>query len=271
MWHAPDVTDALAPLASLAGVAAAVDLARRDVDALLWERSLRTAGGALAAESVLRGARASAAIEGADVRLDALRSGAALDDSPIGRAVAASLRVSTEVPALVSTFAAAPAQALARLAALAGAGVVPDELLGRPRSDDTADDPLRLGPLPSAGAVAARLDSLVGLLVKATSAPAVVVAAVAHGELLALRPFGYGSGLVARAAARLVLAARGLDPNGLAMPEPGLLEVGRPAYVAAARGFGAGTPEGLAAFVVLQAQAVGLGAREARDALGQLT
>jgi hypothetical protein len=265
------VTDVLAPLAALAGVADAVDLARRDVDALLWERSLRTAGGALAAESVLRGARASAAIDGADVRLDALRSGAALDSSPIGQAVAASLRVSTEVPALVSTFAAAPAQALARLAALAGAGAVSDDELGRPRQDDRADDPLRLGPLLPPAEVAARLEALMGVLTADTGAPALVVAAVAHGELLALRPFGYGSGLVARAAARLVLAARGLDPHGLAMPEPGLLAVGRPAYATAARGFLTGTPLGVASFLVLQAQAVGLGARESRAALADLS
>ena len=43
---------------------------------------------------------------------------------------------------------------------------------------------------------------------------AVVVAAVVHGELLALSPFGSGNGLVARAAARLVLIHRGARPQG---------------------------------------------------------
>lgn len=264
------MTDPLAPLASLPGVPEAVALARADVDALLWERSLRTKGAAMAAESVLRGARASAAIEGAEVSLEALRAGAAVDGSPLGREVGASVRVSSEVPRLVATVAAAPSQAFARLAALAGAEAVPDETLGRPRADEVADDPLRLGPLPAAAEVRDRMLALATVLTTPTEAPALVVAAVAHGELLALRPFAHGSGLVARAAARLVLAARGLDPNGLGLPEEGLLAVGRPAYVAAARGFASGSREGLAAFVVLQCQAVGLGARAAREVLADL-
>jgi hypothetical protein len=94
------VTDPLAPLGALPGVPEAVALARADVDALLWERSLRTKGAAMAAESVLRGARASAAIEGAEVALEALRAGAAVDGSPLGREVGASVRVSSEVPRL---------------------------------------------------------------------------------------------------------------------------------------------------------------------------
>ena len=58
-----------------------------------------------------------------------------------------------------------------------------------------------------------------------TSAPALVPAAVVHGELLAAAPFGTADGVVARAAARLVLLGRGLDPTG-AVLAPGLKDDG---------------------------------------------
>ncbi|EUA24311.1 hypothetical protein I552_3251 [Mycobacterium xenopi 3993] len=46
-----------------------------------------------------------------------------------------------------------------------------------------------------------------------------MVAAVAHGELLTLAPFGSADGVVARAVSRLVTVATGLDPHGLGVPE----------------------------------------------------
>jgi hypothetical protein len=58
--------------------------------------------------------------------------------------------------------------------------------------------------------VAARLDGPRPRPHPGTSAPAVVVAAVVHGELMALRPFGVADGLVARAA-----------PAGARRPRPG--------------------------------------------------
>ena len=84
----------------------------------------------------------------------------------------------------------------------------------------------------------------------------------AHAEVAALRPFGWGSGLVARALIRLVLAQRGVDPEFLVAPEVGLRSVGRPAYVRAVRGYAEGTPEGVAAMLRLVAGAVERGARE---------
>ena len=50
----------------------------------------------------------------------------------------------------------------------------------------------------------------------------VVTSGVLHLELLRLHPFDAANGRVARAAARLVLRARGLDPDHLAVPEPSL-------------------------------------------------
>ena len=55
-----------------------------------------------------------------------------------------------------------------------------------------------------------------------TTAPALVVAAVVHAELMTLQPFTYGSGLVTRAVDRLVLGSRGVDPDNWSVPEAGL-------------------------------------------------
>ena len=74
--------------------------------------------------------------------------------------------------------------------------------------------------------------------------PALLRAAVVHGELLALRPFAGPNGVVARAAARLTLIADGLDPRGLVAPEIGHL-AREPEYVGTANAFSTGTPDGV--------------------------
>jgi hypothetical protein len=96
---------------------------------------------------------------------------------------------------------------------------------------------------------------------RATSA--IVVAAVVHGELLALRPFGTRDALIARAAERLVLRTRGLDPRGITVPEVGHALQGRTDYAATAEGFAEGTPEGVAAWIAFCARSVSFGADEA--------
>ncbi len=48
----------------------------------------------------------------------------------------------------------------------------------------------------------------------------VITSGVLHAELLRLHPYDAANGRLARAAARLVLRARGLDPDHLAVPEP---------------------------------------------------
>jgi hypothetical protein len=136
---------------------------------------------------------------------------------------------------------------LARLHALAAADLVEDDRLGRPRAD--AD----VGP---------RLELLVEMVTGKSDVPATVLAAVAHGELLTLAPFGTGDGLVARGVSRLVTIASGLDPHGLGVPEMfWMRHFGD--YQAAARGFASGTPDGLAAWLVLSCQALRAGAKEA--------
>ena len=260
----------LAPLLDLPGVSEAVSRARDSVDAVLWDRPIRARAAEVVAASRLRGGWASAAIDGAEVRPDALVSGDALDDSPIGRVVAAALAVQAETPRLVDLVDRAPLQALSRLHAVAAAGMVADEDRGRPRRAEVADDPLRLGALPVAGQASARMTALSVVLTVPTSAPALVVAAVAHAEVAVTRPFAWGSGLVARAMTRLVLAARGVDPDGLTVPEAGLFAAGRSAYAEALRAYATGDPAGVAQWLVLHAETVRVGANETRRILTTL-
>jgi len=245
--------DPLAALAQQPSTAAALETARTEVDALLWRRDVRVAAAEVAAASVERGARDSAAIDGADVVV--------VDSSPMGRVLEAALRLTAAVPGQVDVFATAPLQALAHLHGLAAHGFVGDEELGRPRLTDRADDPLSLGDLPSAREAANRLALLADVLTTPTAAPALMVAAIAHAEVASVRPFSWGSGLVSRAVVRLVMAARGVDPSLFSIPERGLLELGRPAYVKALRAYASGTPAGITEFVVWHSTAVALGAK----------
>lgn len=253
--------DPLAGVLGLPGVAESVQAARGAIDSLLWDRAVTEHQAQVIGESSLRGAWSDAWFEGAECGLPELRSGAALDGSPVGRVLANTVTLYAELPSLVGVIGTAPAQALARMHALAAHGFVADAELGRPRSDRGADDPLRIGSLPGPDEVSARMAALSRLLVT-SRAPGVLVAAVAHAEVAALRPFGWGSGLVARALVRLVLAQRGVDPAMLGAPELGLRAAGRPAYVRALRDYGSGSPEGVGQVVRLVAGAVAVGASE---------
>jgi Fic family protein len=256
------VDDPFAQVARLTGVADAVTGARTAVDRLLGHKILRRRSAEISAESALRGARASAALEGTQVSLDALRSGwpgSSADPDPI---VAGSLRVSAELGALSGTWRQAPRQVLARLHVLAAADAVDADELGRPRTaHQGSTDVLKLGPPPPPAEVAARLESLSDLLTRPTKAPALVVAALVHGELLALRPFGWGDGIVARAAQRLTLVERGLDPKSLTAPEVGHAELADE-YALAVRGYLTGSPEAVAAWVRHCGDAVTVAARD---------
>jgi Fic family protein len=251
------VSDPLAVIAELPGVQEAVQDARAAVDRLYRHRVLRRRGPEVSAESALRGARASAALEGADIPLAELRSGEAR--SPVAQGA---LRASAEVGRLGKTWRTAPRQVLARLHALAAAGITDEDLLGRPRTGPVSPDPLGIGPAPAADATAARVSSLADLVTSRSKAPALVLAAIVHAELVVLRPFGTGDGLVARAAERLTLVEFGLDPKSLVAVEVGHAELGE-AYAESLRGYLKGTAEGVGGWVRHCATAVQLGAREA--------
>ena len=245
--------DPLAELATDPATAEILAAARAEIDALLWRRDVRSNAVEVAASSMERGARDSAAIDGADL--------AVVDDSPMGRVLDAAIRLTAAVPGQVEVFATAPLQALAHLHALTATGFVPDDELGRPRSGDRADDPLNLGAVPPAAAASERLSLLARTLTTPTEAPALLVAAIAHAELAVVRPFTWGSDLVARAAVRLVIAGRGVDPSLFSIPEHGMFEMGRPAYVRALQGYSSGTREGVLAFISWHTTACAMGAK----------
>lgn len=116
--------------------------------------------------------------------------------------------------------------------------------------------------------IASELAALQGWLVDAnTSQHGVVVAGLLHLELLRIHPFDAANGRLARAAARLVLRARGLDPEGLAAPEP-VLDADRLGYHDEV----ARTLRRRDATIWLErwAEAVAAGLRDAARALGQL-
>lgn len=270
--------DPFAMLSALPGVPEGVERARACVDSLRGHRAMRRLGPAVAAESGLRAARASAALAGVDVTLGDMRAGNWPAGRP-GQVAAAAVRVVAETARQLPVWPKAPLQALAALHVAAASDVLPAELLGRPRPAGTAPgpeagDPVESlpsprasgGPWPDAQEVAARLDLLIDLLSRPTEAPAVVVAAVVHGELMALRPFAAGNGLVARAAARLVGMDRGLDPAGVAVPEAGFALDSPQEYVEAVASFASGRPAAVAAWILRCADAYVAGAQEGFDA-----
>jgi hypothetical protein len=236
------MADPLAPLLGLAGVTEAVAGARDRADAAMRHRALRRQGGQVAAEVSLRSAVASAALEGYAHEREAVRAGTVTDPVLQG-----ALRVAGALGGLAERWPGAPRQVLARLHVLAARELVDEASLGRPTS------------------ASPRLDTLMGLVASGTSVSPLVLAAVVHGELLAIRPFAGPSGVVARAAARLTLISSGFDPRGLLAVEVGHL-VREPEYVGAANAFATGTPDGLRAWLRHYTAAVEVAAGELEDA-----
>lgn len=231
-------SDPLAPLLDLAGVAPAFDEARGRVDAALRHRALRRHGGRVAAEASLRAAVASAALEGHGYDVDEVRGGTVTD--PV---VQGSLRVAEGLGGLLELWPRAPRQVLARLHVLAARGVVPADDLGRLASG------------------AERIDALANLVAGNDRTPPLLLAAIVHAELLTLRPFAGPAGIVARAAARLTLIGRGLDPRGLLAVDVGHQER-EPEYVGASGAYATGTPDGVRSWLRHYAAAVGVGAAQ---------
>ncbi|MCQ4213203.1 MULTISPECIES: Fic family protein [Streptomyces] len=256
--------DPLATLGTLPGVADSVDSVRKAVDRVYGHRVMRRRSTEVTSEAALRGARGSAALSGADWALEEVRrrsdfSGG--DGDAEARTVGAALRLTAEAGQLLSIWRQSPLRVLARLHLVAAAAQ--DDTVGRPRkAGEPVDEPLVELPVPDADEVAGRLDGLAQLIIAGSKAPALVSAAVVHGELLALRPFGSHNGLVARAAERIVLVGSGLDPKSICPAEVGHAEQGRAAYAAALEGYVSGTPEGMAAWIAHCGKAVELGVRE---------
>ena len=237
------VTDPLAPLAELPGVAEAGEEAREALGRAHRHRTNLRGWPTTAAEASLRAARASSVLDGGSLQL----SEGGEPDPVLAGALRVSEALEGGATSLVGVWQRAPLQAIARLHALAAADLVDDDRLGRPRGDQE---------------VGTRLALLADIVTGGTNVPATVLAAVVHGELLTLEPFGSADGVVARAVSRLVTIASGLDPHGLGVPEVYWMQRSGD-YRAAARGFASGTPDGLTAWLVLSARALHAGAREA--------
>ncbi|MER6346192.1 oxidoreductase [Streptomyces sp. NPDC001595] len=253
--------DPLAALGALPGVAESVESVRKAVDRVYGHRVMRRRSNEITSEAALRGARGSAALSGADWALEEVRRRTDFSGDDEARTMGAALRLTAEAGQLLSIWRQSPLRVLARLHLVAAADDA--DQVGRPRQPgEPVDEPLVEQPLPGADEVSARLDGLAELIIAGGSAPALVTAAVVHGELLALRPFTSHNGLVARAAERIVLVGSGLDPKSVCPAEVGHAELGRAAYLAAFDGYLSGTPDGMAAWIAHCGRAIELGVRE---------
>ena len=230
-------SDPLLWLTSLEGVPSAYAAARDGIDVMLRDRGLRRTSPETTGESLLRGAQASAVLEGSTSSLAEVREGG-------GDEVARdAVRLSSELLSLAPLLRTAPLQAFARVHSLAAAGTVAPDRLGRPRDAEAA----------------ARLRGVAALLTTETAAPALLVAAVVHADLATTAPFASHNGIVARAVERLVLVARGVDEKSLVVPEAGHLAL-RGEYESNLRGFRDGGERGAHAWVLYAAEAFAAGA-----------
>lgn len=230
----------MAPLMDLPGVGEAVTRARDAVTTVHRHPANQRRWPATAAEASVRAARASAALDGGSPTLPS-------DGSVHDPILAGALRVAESLGGLLGTWQRAPLQVLARLHVLAAADLVPEMRLGRPDSSPE---------------VSARLAGLAQLVAGGSHVATPVLAAVVHGELLALAPFTQGNGVVARAAARLTVVSGGLDPKGFVVPEVAHLRRERE-YRAAANGFASGGAEAVGQWIVHCCAALTAGAQEA--------
>ncbi|MEU5717200.1 oxidoreductase [Streptomyces sp. NPDC020403] len=256
-------SDPLAALGALPGVAEAVGSVRKAVDRVYGHRVMRRRSNEVTAEAALRGARGSAALSGADWNLEEVRRRTDFRGDDQASTMGAALRLTAEAGQLLSIWRQSPLRVLARLHLVAAGGSSPEGAVGRPRlAGESVDEPLIEAAVPGVEEMAGRLEGLSQLVIAGSSAPALVTAAVVHGELLALRPFVSHNGLVARTAERIVLIGSGLDPKSICPAEVGHAEQGRAAYVAAFEGYLSGRPEGMAAWIAHCGRSVELGVRE---------
>ena len=226
--------------------------ARADIDELLWRRDVRAASREVTQSSIARGGADSAALEGADL--------VGVEQSPMGKVLAASLAVTAEAPRMSEIWPNAPLQVITGLHTLVAKEFVDVQELARPRLTQKADDPLHIGSLPQHQEIPGALMRL-SQQCSTTRVPAVLEAGYVHGEIMRLRPFTWGSGLVARATVRPALSARSVDPSNFSIPENGMFESTRTAYVTAIRDFSTGTQAGIESYFEWFSASLGLGAR----------
>lgn len=249
----------LAALTELPGVRDKAESVRAAATQLRFHEALRRRIPEASAESRVRGARASAALDGADYPVDLVRELTTgvrpwPDElSPDLATLKGAIAATAESERVVSIVRTAPLQALARLHVAAASPIVGadrPEILGRPRiGQEDSQEFVDVGPAPDAAEVGHRLAQLADLVVTGSRAtnrvPAAVLAAVVHGEIIAIRPFVHGNGIVARAMERALIQALGLDPTGVSVPEAGHLAGGAVTYTGSSAAYGKGTSAGV--------------------------
>lgn len=266
----PVAAESLAALAELPGVAEAMEAARQACAQVRWHPALRRRTAEAAAESRVRGASASAFLDGAEpagsqgslplVR-DLMRGAQPwpADPDPVWRSVRAAVQVTASSEFMDAAALSAPGQVLARLHLAAGEPLLPLEQVGRPRlAGESCGEWIELGPAPPVEQAQRRLASVLDLLraVPAGGLPTVLVAAVVHAELVVTRPFVGGNALVARALERVVLRVGGLDPTGVVVPEAGHAARTGADYRGALTAYHLGGQEGVRWWVLHTAQAI---------------
>lgn len=272
-----EVVDRVRALAELPGVGEAVDQAREACTQLRWHQALRRRIPEAAAESRVRGAAASALLEGAepagsersvDLVRDLMRGAVGWDtraDDPVWQVLAGAVRATAATELVGAADLRAPAQLLATLHTAATGGLLPDGQVGRPRvAGQVADAEEVLGPAPGAEEAGARLRLVHELVRQAAGAraPVLLVAAVAHAEVAVARPFPVGNGVVARALERVVIRVGGLDPTGVAVPEVGHADRAGTDYRGALAAYASGDPDGVRLWLMHCAGAVQRAAAE---------
>ena len=264
-----DVRAAVLSLLDLDGVREAVDAARDACTQLRWHEALRRRIPESSAESRVRGARASAFLDGAELPVDLVRDlirGARpwpehLD--PVEQVLRGAIQATAETEHVRGLLVRSPAQALARLHVAAASEQLPVDQVGRPRhGEETSREFIDLGMPPAPADLPARLAGVGELIGLAGEVPVVLAAALVHAELVVLRPFVRGNGVVARATERALVAAAGLDPTGVSVPEAGWLAGGGTAYLGALTAYASGTPEGVGLWLKQAAEAMVRGAAE---------
>ena len=252
--------DPLAPLMELEGVAEAAQRAADAVSGVHRHRANLRKWNVTGSESVLRGARASAWLEGGEPAMPAEGD---VTDPTLAAALRAADPISPEtIDETVRVWRRAPIQVLARLALIASP--TGPELADAPTDARSSDAGRPVGDEELSAAMKEQRLHLLGDLVSGgTSVPDTVLSAVVHGELLTMRPFADNNGIVARAASRLTTIAGGSDPRGLGVPEVYWTRH-RDEYRAAAEAFASGDTEGVRRWILLHLAGLEAGAVEAR-------
>lgn len=159
--------------------------------------------------------------------LDAMRALEDVPDEHLQALEALGARAGLGSGDLAPLLRSEPVAALEELHRRLTHGLVADQRAGRPRRVEQAVHDASTGRMlyftSDPAAIPGELDRLAAWLTgPAADAHPVLVSGIVHLELLRIHPFDAANGRLARTAARLVLRAGGLDPEGLSCPEPEL-------------------------------------------------